>query len=205
MAVADEPLAEPIAAPDEWRIDKNGKQYTARKGRSGIVYRAGTESIAQALARDALPPEKKQAKPKKRPAPKPPDPPRDVDLKQLERELAEALKSPAMIAAMAGDEWLANHFTTSGPFLARNLVVASEHNPWLRRKLEEMATGEDAMMKVITLMGVGGALVSYLAPPIVYIFNLPVPEKGREMFGIPPRRESSEDGSAPPAGWPVAA
>jgi hypothetical protein len=39
------------------------------------------------------------------------------------------------------------------------------------------------------MFGVGGALVGYAIPPIVYWANLPVPDKAREMFGIPPRRE----------------
>lgn len=196
---------EPIGAPpppadDEggWLRDKNGRQYVPRRqgptGRSGPVYRAGDETVQQALERDALPPEKKVASKKRKP-PKPPEAPRQTDLKALERELAEALKSPAMVAAMFGDPWLPDHFTTSGPYLARNLIVAAEHNPWLLRKLEEMASGGDAMMKVVTMMGVGGALVAYAVPPIVYIFNLPVPDQAREMFSIPPRREHEPESS----------
>lgn len=188
---------EPVTPPaEEWLRDKNGREYVSRKngptGKAGIVYRAGDESIAQAYERDALPPEQKlKAGKKKRATPKMPDQTRNVDLKDLERELAEALKSPAMVAAMFGDPWLPEHFTQSGPYLARNLITAAEHNPWLRRKLEDMAQGGDAMMKLVTMMGVGGALVAYAVPPIVYIFNLPVPPQAREMFGIPPRREDA--------------
>jgi len=102
---------------------------------------------------------------------------------------------------MFGDEWAANHFTVQAPVLARNLVVASEHNPWLRRKLEELSTGGELAMKVITLLGVGGALFGYAIPPIIWWFNLPVPDKAREMFGIPPAR--IDDARRAPA--PVAA
>ena len=158
----------------------------------------------QALARDALPPEKKVASKKRKP-PKAPDAPKDVDLKALERELAEALKSPAMVAAMFGDPWLPDHFTRSGPYLARNLIVAAEHNPWLLRKLEAMSTGGDAMMKVVTALGLAGALIAYAAPPIVYIFNLPIPEQGREMFDIPPRRETDDVPADPATVFPAAA
>jgi hypothetical protein len=182
---------EPDGAPpplDEWKTDSRGRMYTPRREGKGIVYRQGEETIAQALERDATGPRDQRPRPKSK-RPKMPEAPRKVDLKELERTLAEALKAPAMMCATFGDEWAANHFTMSGPYLARNLVMASEHNPWLRRKLEEAATGQDAMMLVVSMVGVGGALFTYLIPPIIHWFNLPVPEKAREMFGIPPRRE----------------
>ena len=94
-----------------------------------------------------------------------------------------------MPCAMFGDEWAAEHFTNSGPYLARNLILASEHNPWLRKKLEEASTGQDAMMMMISLVGVAGALFAYAVPPVIWWFNLPAPRKTREMFGIPDRRE----------------
>lgn len=192
------PPAEPPPAEEAWRTSKDGSyQYVPRpKGKSGVIRRQGEETIEQARERDQLP---KDERPKRKPKrPKMPDAPRKVDLKELEATLADALKAPAIMCGMFGDEWAANHFTISGPYLARNLILASEHNPWLRKKLEEASTGQDAMMMMISLVGVGGALFGYAIPPIVYWFNLPVPEKGREMFGIPPRREQKPSYAVPP-------
>jgi hypothetical protein len=179
---------------DDWKQGRTGRQYinpSGKKGPASVIYRRGDETIAQAIARDRA--EREQAARDKRPRPhakRPKMPPAltSVDLKELEQTLAEALKAPAMVCATFGDEWAAEHFTRSGPYLARNLIMASEHNPWLRRKLEEAATGEDAMMMVVSLVGVGGALFAYVIPPIIYWFNLPAPPKTREMFGIPPRK-----------------
>jgi hypothetical protein len=170
-----------------WLIDKNGKEYITRPGRPGPFYRKDGETIAEALDRGAKPRDERPKR-KSKTAKKPPRPAKE-DLRELEQILAEALRSPAVICAGFGDEWAANHFTNQGPALARNLVVASEHNPWLRKKLESAASGGDTMMQVVTMFGVGGALVGYAIPPIVYWANLPVPDKAREMFGIPPRRE----------------
>jgi hypothetical protein len=203
MAELAEPLTPPEPAPGqpeptqppptEWRTDTRGRDYIPRRragrpdGRQGNIIRQGDETIEQAIARDSKPrDERPRRKPKR---PKMPEAPRKVDLKELEQTLAEALKAPAMMCATFGDDWAAEHFTRSGPYLARNLILASEHNPWLRARLEEAAAGGDAMMKLVSLVGVGGALFAYSIPPIVYWFNLPVPEKTREMFGIPPRRE----------------
>jgi hypothetical protein len=213
--VASEPPRTSGPPPDDdgWkRSDKNGRQYyNPTPGQRGarVIYRQGQETLAQAIARDAE--EQRQTardkRPHKRTRPKLPEPPRGVDLKQLETTLAEALKAPAMVCASFGDEWGAEHFNLSGPHLARNLVLASEHNPWLRRKLEEAATGEDAMMMVVSLVGVGGALFAYVVPPIVYYFNLPAPKKTREMFGIPDRKQppppyAADGQGAPPPAYP---
>lgn len=207
----EEAVAPPPPQPtaDAWKPDRQGREYIPRtSGKPGIIYRQGDETVEQARDRDAKPRDKRpKRKPKRPPMP---DAPRQVDLKELEATLAEALKSPAMICATFGDEWPAEHFTNSGPYLARNLVMASEHNPWLRKKLEEAATGQDAMMKVVSLVGVGGALFAYAIPPVIYWLNLPVPGKTREMFGIPPRREHQPAPNAtgpyrPPAEAPIAA
>jgi hypothetical protein len=199
MAIADVDLEQPApgAADAEpgWRRDKNGKEYITRPGKQGPFYRKGEETIADALLRGSKPRDERPKR-KSKTAKKPP-PPAKEDLRELEQILAEAFRSPAMICAGFGDEWAANHFTVQGPALARNLVVASEHNLWLRRKLESAASGGDMMMQLVTILGVAGALVGYAIPPIVYWANLPVPDKAREMFGIPDRREHAA--SPPPA------
>lgn len=190
-----EPPDEP-PADSGWKRDKNGKEFLNPPGRKGILYRDGEETPLEAIERDSRPKDQRPRR-KSKTARKPPPPAKD-ELRELEQILAEALKSPAIVAAMAGDEWSANHFTMAGPALARNLVVASEHNPWLRRKLLAASSGGDMMMQLMTMVGVGGAMVMYIVPPVVYWFNLPVPDKGREMFGIPERREHEPPASAPP-------
>jgi hypothetical protein len=193
---------------DGWRPDKQGRLYVPAQGRKGVVFRRGEETIADALERDRRAQQdggrdKRPRRKSKRP-PMPPAP-EHVDLKALEKMLAEALQAPAMACAMYGDEWAANHFTQQGPYLARNLVLASEHNPWLRRKLEAAAAGQDAAVAMLAMLGVAGALFGYAVPPIVYWFNLPVPDQARQMFGIPPRREPEPDHAESPQGAPPAA
>jgi hypothetical protein len=156
-----------------------------------VIYRHGEETVEQARERDRL--EDAAGVGDKRPkrkskAPKMPPAPRGIDIKEIEATMAEALKAPALLCATFGDEWASDHFTTAGPYLARNLVIASEHNPWLRKKLEEAAAGQDAMVKVMALVGVGGAVFMYIVPPVIWWFNLPAPQKTRELFGIPERR-----------------
>lgn len=182
---------------DGWRVDKQGREYIPRGAdRRGVIYRQGEETQDQARERDSRPRDKRPRKSKRGPMP---EAPRTIDLKELEAALAEGLKAPAMLCAAMGDEWAANHFVQQGPFLARNLITASQHNPWLRAKLEEAATGQEATMKIITLVGVGGALVSYTLPPLVYWLNLPVPDRTRAMFGVPERRQKPPpNATAPP-------
>ncbi len=182
----------------QWLRDKQGRDYIPRQdGRSGIIVRQGDETIEQAISRDSRP-KAGDKRPRRKSKPRMPEAPRKVDLKELEQELSMALKAPAAVARTFGDEWLTDHFDLSAPYLARNLVLAAEHNPWLRKKLEEAATGQDAMMKIIGLVGVSGALIGYAVPPIIYVLNLPVPEKARELWGMPPRRETPPPYAAGP-------
>lgn len=205
--LADELDGRPASADDQtdgappvedgWQRDGRGRRYVTHEGKA--VFRRGDETIADALERNAQPkgtgkdkrPRAKSKRPNMPPAPT------GVDLKELEKMLAEALSAPAMPCAMYGDEWAANHFTQQGPYLARNLVLASEHNPWLRRKLEAAATGQDAAVAALAMMGVAGALFGYAVPPIVWWLNLPVPERARQMFGIPPARTRDKDAPGP--------
>lgn len=154
-----------------------------------MVMRHGNETVDEARARDAKTPRDKPPKAKRGPGrpPKPPAPTK-ADLKQLEWELAEALRAPAMAAGLAGDDWAVWHFEKEAPILARNLVTAAEHNPWLREKLEAAAMGGDLMLyKLISALSVTGALVAYAVPPLIY-YGLPVPHGAREIFKVPDRR-----------------
>jgi hypothetical protein len=191
----DEAPAEPVGPPEPWRQDKNGKEYTPRKGGRGVVYRDGDETVDEALTRDAGPKVPKRPR-RKMKLPKPP-PPKRVELKELEAMLAELFRSPAVACAMAGDEWAAGHFTMQGPTLARNVVAAAEHNPWLRSKLEEMASGGDVAMKLLSLVGVAGAFVVYIVPPILYYTSIPA-EGARRMFEVPDRKEVNARETFPP-------
>lgn len=221
MSAPAEPAVEPVeGAPppqdDGWRTDKRGRAYVPKPGGGAVFRRDEAETVADALARDAAGPPpagdkrpRRKAKPKRGPLPPAPE---GIDLKALEKEIADTLAAPAYGCAMLGDQWAADHFTTQAPLLARNLVLAAEHNPWLRRKLEGMATGQDATMKVLAMFGLAGALVGYAFPPVVYFLNLPVPDKARQMFAIPPRRDEPQpqpdaEGPAPaaPAAEPIAA
>lgn len=195
---------------DGWLKDGRGRLYIKRPDGKGALFRREEETIADALARDAAPARDKRPRAKSQSKrPKMPPAPTGVDLKELEKMIAEALSAPAMACAMYGDEWAANHFTTQGPYLARNLVLASEHNPWLRRKLEAAATGQDSAVAALAMLGVAGALFGYAVPPVVWWLNLPVPDRARAMFGIPPPREHKAPPqhaeSTAPAETPIAA
>lgn len=196
IPLEDEPGVPPGPDGDDagspgWSRNKQGREYVKAVGRRGVIYRQGEETIAQALERDAQP--GPQARPRRRSRAKTPPAPK-ASLRELEEILANALKAPAIPAAAFGDEWSANHFTNAGPYLARNLVLASETNPWLRRKLENAASGGDMMMQLMSLVGVGGAVVMYVVPPLVWWFNLPIPEEGRAMLGIPVKEHSRDGG-----------
>lgn len=198
-----EALGPPGNGGDPWKRDRQGREYVKAEGRQGIVFRQGEETVDQARARDAeaRASSSKDRRPRRRggPAkktpPKPPAPTK-VELKELEKVIAEALRAPAMLAAAAGDEWSAEHFTKSGPYLARNLISAAEHNPWLRLKLEAIATAGELPMQLVALMSISGALVLYVVPPVIWWLNLPVPDRTRAMFDIPPRRVRKDDDAA---------
>lgn len=199
---APEPVAPPAAtngAPQDehWQLDSSGKEWVPRKGKRGKLFRQQDETVAEARERDGTPGDERR--PRRKPAkPKTPRSTRKTDLKQLEGVLADALRMPGVVAAGPPffDQWAPEHFNNAGPYLARNLINSAEYNPWLKRKLEEAASGEDAAMKVIGVLGITGAVFMYLIPPTIYFLNLRVPDKTREMFGIPDRREP--DATVPP-------
>jgi hypothetical protein len=216
---ADSSPAGPGPGADGWSTDRQGRSYAPAKGRSGVVYRRGNETPSEAQARDA----KAQAKdkpPKRKKAPtvaKAPAP-TTTDLKELEFLVCEALKSPAMIPLALGDEWPANHMLQQAPVFARNLTKASEHNPWLRARLQAMTTGEDFLIKLITTGAVAGAAFMYAVPVLLYYVRPDfVPEPAIEMLGIPDRdeikrqqaeelaRASAESAQRAAANGPVAA
>lgn len=196
-----------------WKTDKQGRQYAPARGRSGVVYRQGTESLEEAYARDGQGP--KDRKPRGKSKTNLPPKPTAIDARQLEHALTELLQSPGFAAAMAGDEFLTDHFAKQGPNLARNLVAASQRNPWLRQKLEALMVGDEFMVKLMTTIGVGGAVISYAVPPILYVLPMGGErvDRAREMFGVPERPTKEEPRAdtapaappAPPEGAPAPA
>ncbi|HWD76339.1 MAG TPA: hypothetical protein VG371_14455 [Solirubrobacteraceae bacterium] len=199
----------------EWKVDAQGRSYTPASGRSGLIFRKGNETVEEALARDAKAPKDKPPKPRAARAKKAPAPTRK-DLAELKLQVAEALKAPAVLCAMRGHSWAANHFTREGDTLAGNLVAASEHNPWLRAKLEAMLVGDDFLINVVLSLGIASSLAAYAIPPAIYFLPPSVidrltgghSEQAREMFGVPARPvaapvidhpSSNGNGSAPQA------
>lgn len=194
-AAAPDPPSPGAAPPAGWKTDSRGRSYTAARGRKGTIYREHeTQTVEEAVAADQARQatgggRRRDARPTRSKAPKgKPPPPKEVDLREVEEILINAFAAPAMPCAMFGDVWAADHFTRQAPFLARNLVVASKTNPWLRRQLETLSTGGESAMRIMGMMGLAGACVAYAGPPVIHWFNLPVPDKAREMFGVPPRR-----------------
>ena len=75
MATVTEPPAtetETERLDDGWQRNKQGRKFVRARGRQGIVYRQGDETVEQALERDAKPKDTPpRAKPKKVVPPKP--------------------------------------------------------------------------------------------------------------------------------------
>jgi hypothetical protein len=175
-----------------WRDGKRG-EYVPARDRNGIIYRQGEESVDQAYARAAVDaaakdaPKKKPGKTRKQPAPT------QIDLRQLEVELEKALSAPAMIGALAGDPWPAEHCSQTAPVLARNLVACAEANPWFKEKLLAAMGGEGMLMTVMLFVNLAGAAFAYAIPMVVYYWSPPfVPEPAvdliRQRYNVPARR-----------------
>lgn len=188
----------PDSTPGGWQYDANGKPFIAAPHRRGIIRPKGNESPQEAITRDAQGRDERPRRKGSGKTTKKPPPPKKEDLKELEAMLVEAFRSPAMVCAATGDEWAVEHFYREGPNLARNLVLASEHNPWLRKKLENAATGGDLMMKILSMIGIAGAGVAYALPPLIYYLNLPAFDPARKMFNVPYRKPPVHAVPTPP-------
>lgn len=200
MSAIEEPQVEVPSGSsgDGWQYDKKGKPFIPAQGRRGIIRpQTAGESPQEALARDQRDRDEKPKRKGTGKTTKKPPPPRKADLRELEAMLAEAFRSPAMVCAATGDDWAVEHFYKEGPNLARNLVLSAEHNPWLRRKLEEAASGGDLMMKVLSMVGVAGAGIAYALPPLIYYLGLRPLEPARRMFQVPYRKPEHEPYSPP--------
>lgn len=190
-----------VVEPDGWVRDRAGKEYIAG-GRPGAkIYRRANETVEEARARDQA---ARDVRPKSKPkVPRAPAPTRK-SLKELEHLLAQALAAPAMPFAMFGETWTADHFTATGPALARNLVAAAEHNDWLRKRLELMAAGEDISVKLMSTLPLFVAVVAYVVPPLGYYGVLPLPPEARVMLRIPDRPVKEPENAATASTAPTA-
>lgn len=193
-AAAAAPATDGNGRPTEWKPDKQGREYITLPNRRGPLYRRGDETIEERIARDGRPKDEKPTGRKSKTKPPKIAPPRDLDLRAIEAELAKAFASPAFIAGMAGDVFLAKHFTDWGPNLARSLVVTSESVPALRRQLEQIAAGGSVANQLMVTVGLAATFGVYIGVPIVYAFDVDVPFL-RAMFHIP-HRKAAENGAA---------
>lgn len=165
------------AAADGWERDGRGRAYVkapeghpaAKKG--GNVYRRGEETVDQALERAGRPDaDKKPPKPRAKKLPKRET--NEPDLKMVEEALGQIFQAPGQVAGMMlQDQWLYMHFRLRGPELARALVNAAEHNPWLRKKLLELAAGGAAAMQLQAIVLLAMAAGAYVVPPLAYMLG----------------------------------
>lgn len=166
---------------DGWERDSRGRAWVkapdghpaAGKGRN--IYRRGDETIAEALERTARPDQdRKPPKPRAKKLPKRET--SEVDLKTVEVALAQVFMAPGQVAgALLQDQWLLLHFQARGPELARALVNAAEHNPWLRKKLLELAAGGAAAMQLQAIILLALAAAGYAIPPLAYLLGWQIP------------------------------
>lgn len=194
----------PVQFDSSWLIDGRGRAYIKHPESNQPVYRRGEETPDEAIIRVNRPDsdggKKRNVKPKAKAMPKNKAP---VDLKPLEEALAQAFTMPGDIAgAMLGDEFLLAHFRARGPYLARCLLNASEQNPWLRKKLEELAAGGSAAMQLQAIIMLALATVQYTVPPILYLTGKEVPPVVQMALlgGVVPQRPRPAPAQQPTAG-----
>lgn len=213
------PAADPAGAarpqPDDgWQTAKNGRQFASNPGGGWPVWRRGDESVQEALLRAAeVKPDRAPKSKRKRQAATAgaaAKAPADVagTTRKIEEACAAILTAPAIGCAMFGDEWGANHFQVQGERFAATLARSSEHNPWLRARLEKLTEGELAIAAVLTSVSLTAAAAGYIAPPVIKYMNLPVHPRARAMLGVPPdpadQLAARRAQQAPPAGDPQA-
>lgn len=119
---------------------------------------------------------------------------------QIEDALAEMLCLPAVPAAVFGDQWAADHFTTQGREFANKIAVMSERYPELRKWCERLMGGESAAVLLF-------AALMYAGPPLVHWGIIPMKPEGAALMGIPvvrrrAKRSAPEGSSAAATEWP---
>jgi hypothetical protein len=120
--------------------------------------------------------------PKRRPGRPPKAQTTAADTSKIANSLGIALSIPAIPAEMLGEKWIAQHFNTQGPELAKVLAKASENNPRLRAWL---LTGIDGSNNAMLFV----AVLSYVVPPVVY-FGLADDHPVRGLMSVPSRKRT---------------
>lgn len=103
----------------------------------------------------------------------------------IQETLTELLTAPGMAFAISGQDWPRDHVFRTGPELAENLAKASEHNVWLRARLEALASGDAAFGQVLLMAHVMVGLVVYAVPLAAY-FVPGVPDSLAAQVGAEP-------------------
>jgi hypothetical protein len=80
-----------------------------------------------------------------------------------------------MAAAMVGDEWATEHFTSTGRELAHRIAITSERHTQLRQWCEKALDSESIIV-------LGLAAAAYSIPPMIHWNIIPGPDG---MLGVP--------------------
>lgn len=152
---------------------------------------------AKPKAKPAKPDEAPKAKPKNGYEKRTEKRSKEVEL--IRTGAAELLALPAMPAAIKGDQWAVQHFSTRGPALADRIAAEADRNPNFRAvALKALAAQGYTMMAVEMFM--------YAAPALIHYGLVPNAEEAGRAMGVPvltkgkrqPRRGGPEPGAEPP-------
>lgn len=120
------------------------------------------------------------------------------DVEAIREGFTKMLTMPALPAALAGDEWAADHFASQGPQLAEQLAAECERSDQLRSAALKLIQGQSVLV-------LGSAIFSYAVPPLMHYGVIP------NVLGVPVRErppgaararpaEPAQAPSQPPAG-----
>lgn len=123
-------------------------------------------------------------------------------MSKLQASLEELFAAPALLYAVAGDEWAVNHVTVNAPVMAEAWVKLAQESPPVKRFLDKITTGT-AWGGVIVATG------GFVLPLLAHHQMLPAPigaVMGRggesEPRGpiVPPPPAPDDSGMTPPVG-----
>jgi hypothetical protein len=129
-----------------------------------------------------MPPKAKEKKPDAAPRPKSGAAKRSDrkarELAIIREGAGELLALPAMPAAIKGDTWAVQHFSTRGPILAERLVKEAERNESFRRvAVKALQAGGYTVL--------AAELFMYAAPALVHYGLVPNAEDAGKAMGVP--------------------
>lgn len=115
---------------------------------------------------------------------------RSAELRLIREGFAELLALPAIGAALKGDQWAVDHFSTRGPALADRIAAECERNEQLRRIcLRALKAQGMTMLAVEAFM--------YAVPALMHYGLVP----GAEGMGVPVLTKSKQQPAAPGPEW----